>query len=145
MEMEDAVKWLTTGLNLGKRLVGRATRCFFSDFQKNLNNLPLQARAVPNQLPQRSWMRRLRAMAASSWSKMMVPDGQDQGPQLRAMSLFSSADGAMGSSVTSASTRLVADEGEMGLDLMDIPKGLINKMMDIPKGLTNKRTKRVQT
>ena len=72
MEMEDAVKWLTTGLNLGKRLVGRATRCFFSDFQKNLNNLPLQARAVPNQLPQRSWMRRLRAMAASSWSKMMI-------------------------------------------------------------------------
>ena len=31
------------------------------------------------------------------------------------MSLCSSADGAMGSSVTSASTRLVADEGEMGL------------------------------
>jgi hypothetical protein len=41
------------------------------------------------------------------------------------MSLCSSADGAMGSSVTSASTRLVADEGEMGLDLMDTPKGLI--------------------
>ena len=40
------------------------------------------------------------------------------------MSLFSSAEGAMGSSVTSASTRLVADEGEIGLDLMDIPKGL---------------------
>ena len=61
------------------------------------------------------------------------PGGQGQGPQLRAMSLFSSADGAMGSSVTSASTRLVADEGEMGLDLMDIPKGLIKK-----------RTKRVK-
>ena len=61
------------------------------------------------------------------------PGGQGPRPQLRAMSLCSSADGAMGSSVTSASTRLVADEGEMGLDLMDIPKGLIKK-----------RTKRVK-
>ena len=41
------------------------------------------------------------------------------------MSLFSSADGAMG---------LVADEGEMGLDLMDTPKGLIRR----------RRTKRVK-
>ena len=62
------------------------------------------------------------------------PGGQGQGPQLRAMSLFSSADGAMGSSVISASTRLVADEGEMGLDLMDTPKGLIRR----------RRTKRVK-
>ena len=62
------------------------------------------------------------------------PGGQDPGPQLRAMSLFSSA-GAMGSSVTSASTRLVADEGEISLDLMDIPKGLIK---------TRTRTKRVK-
>ena len=61
------------------------------------------------------------------------PGGQGPGPQLRAMSLFSSADGAMGSSVTSASTRLVADEGEMGLDLMDTPKGLVKR-----------RTKRVK-
>ena len=72
MEMEDAVKWLTTGPNLGKRLVGRATRCFFSDFQKNLNNLPLPARAAHNRQQLRSWMRMLKAMAASSWSKMMI-------------------------------------------------------------------------
>ena len=61
------------------------------------------------------------------------PGGQGPGPQLRAVSLCSSA-GAMGSSVTSASTRLVADEGEMGLDLMDTPKGVI-EVMDTPKGL----------
>jgi hypothetical protein len=35
----------------------------------------------------------------------------------------------MGSSVTSASTRLVADEGEMGLDLLEFPEG----SMDMPK------------
>ena len=55
------------------------------------------------------------------------PEGQGPGPRLRAMSLCSSADGAMGSSVTSASTRLVADEGEIGLDLMDTQKGLIKR------------------
>ena len=68
------------------------------------------------------------------------PGGQGPGPRLRAMSLCSSADGAMGSSVTSASTRLVADEGEMGLDLMGLD------LMDTPKGLieVEKMAKRVK-
>ena len=57
------------------------------------------------------------------------PGDQGAGPQLRAASLLSSAAGAMGSSVTSASTRLVADEEEMGLDLLEFPEG----SMDMPK------------
>ena len=68
-----------------------------------------------------------------------APGGQDSGPQLRAMSLLSSAGGAMGSSVTSASTRLAADEGEMGLDGVDlehIQKGSIGS-------IRRRRTKRV--
>jgi ABC-type phosphate/phosphonate transport system permease subunit len=72
MEMEDAVRLLTTGPKLGIQPVGRATRCFFSDFQKNLNNLPLQARAAHNRQQLRSWMRMLKAMAALSWSKMTI-------------------------------------------------------------------------
>jgi hypothetical protein len=72
MEMEDAVKSLTTGPKPGIQQAGRATRCFFSDFQKNLNNLPLQARAAHNRRQQRSWMRMLTATAALSWSRMKI-------------------------------------------------------------------------
>ena len=105
--------------------VGRATRCFFNDFQPNLNNLRLQSSTQPAATTQ------LDEDAEGDGSFELVedddPGGQGPEPQLRAMFLSSSADGAMGSSVTSASTRLVADEGEMGLDLMDTSKGLIKE------------------
>ena len=43
---------------------------------------------------------------------------RSSGPRLRAMSLLSSATGATGSSVSSASTRLDADEGEIGSEVL---------------------------
>ena len=63
------------------------------------------------------------------------PGDHGSGPRLRAMSLLSSATSATGLSVTSASTRLDADEGEMGLmDLPEVEQGQLEDSIPSGKG-----------
>ena len=63
------------------------------------------------------------------------PGDHGSGPRLRAMSLLSSATSATGLSVTSASTRLDADEGEMGLmDLPEVDQGQLEDSIPSGKG-----------
>ena len=74
-------------------------------------------------------------MAASSWSKMMILVVKVRDHNFGRCLFFHPLMGAMGSSVTSASTRLVADGGgdELGFD--GHPEGLDPKETD-QKGQT---------